>query len=508
MSEPSTLPDTRSETDRLAETSPITLALAVALCGDEPERVGEVAVPPPGDPGPEVVWGRAGSDDDERRLPLQRHRPGRIVARGEIASLRVSRAQLRVSVLGDRAIAITNIGRAPMLHNGKESKAIEVRPGDVVEIGKQVVLLCVRRPAWLAGPSFGEDLPFGAPDAHGIVGESPATWELRRRLAFVGPLAGHVLVLGPSGSGKELIARAVHERSPRAGRSLVARSAATLPEGIVDAELFGNVRNYPNMGMPERPGLVGEADGSTLFLDEIAEVSASVQAHLLRLLDGGEYHRLGEARARHADLRLVGATNRDEASLKHDLRARFTLRVDVPGLDARREDIVLIAQHLLRRIAATEAGLRAQFFVERRGTLYPRLSPSLVRFLLRRSYPTNVRELEGLLWEGIAASPGDRIEAPARAAGSHIEPPGPPGAPAPDETGTREDDRASNPSPERNDSPADESSEALSATAIQSCLDAHNGVLEDAWRSLGLSSRHALARLIKKHGLEIRRRVK
>lgn len=508
MSDEPTLPDTRSEKERPANVPPFALALVVALSADEPERTGEVAFPPPGDPGAEVVWGRAGGANDDRRLMLQRHRPGRVIARGEITSPRVSRAQLRVQALGDSAIAVANVGRAPLVHNGRESAVVEARAGDVIEVGKQIVFLCVRRPAWLPGPAVPGDPVFGAPDAHGIVGESSATWDLRRRLAFVGPLDGHVIVLGPSGSGKELVARALHAASARAERAIVARNAATLPEGIVDAELFGNVKNYPHAGMPERPGIVGEADRSTLFLDEIGEVSAAVQAHLLRLLDDGEYHRLGESRARRADVRLIGATNRPEASLKHDLRARLTLRVDVPGLEDRREDIPLVAHHLLRRIAAKEAGLRARFFAERGGLLYPRLSPGLVRVLLRRSYPTNVRELEGLLWEALAESPGDRLEVPAREIAHPFGLSAPRGASSGGlETATDDADRVSDVPEDRSSAPGlEESPNGPSPAAIQSCLDAHNGVIEDAWRPLGLSSRHALARLLKKHGIEIRRR--
>src|SRR6185369_7117992 len=122
----------------------------------------------------------------------------------------------------------------------------------------------------------------------------------------------------------------------------------------VDAELFGNVKNYPNPGTPEREGLIGEADGSTLFLDEIGELPVHMQAHLLRVLDrGGEYQRLGDSRAQRADLRVVAATNRPLDALKHDFLARLTLRLEIPSLDERRDDIPLLARHLLRRAAET-----------------------------------------------------------------------------------------------------------------------------------------------------------
>ena len=139
------------------------------------------------------------------------------------------------------------------------------------------------------------------------------------------------LLLGESGTGKELAARAVHQLSQRGRQQFVARNAATLPAGLIDAELFGNAKNYPNPGMPERRGLIGEADGGSLFLDEIGELPVELQAHLLRVLDGdGEYQRLGEGVARRSNFRLIAATNRDPSTLKHDLAARFTARIELP----------------------------------------------------------------------------------------------------------------------------------------------------------------------------------
>jgi DNA-binding NtrC family response regulator len=482
-----TLPDTPAESATQGAL-PFTMALVVAWCAEEPERVGEVAIPPPGDPGEEVVWGRGGGTPDARRLLFQRQRPGRITPTGEVMSPRVSRVQLRLHASADQAIGVTNEGRTAVRHNGQERASFWGVPGDVVEVGNQIMLLCVRRPALLAGPPLDDGFPFGGADPYGIVGESSALWELRRRIAFVGPRAGHVLVRGESGSGKELVARALHERSPCASRAMVSRNAATLPEGLVDAELFGNLKNYPNPGTPERPGLVGEADGSTLFLDEIAEISTPLQARLLRLLDGGEYHRLGEARARTSRLRLVGATNRPESALKHDLLARFVFRLEVPSLNDCVEDIPLLAAHLLRGIAARDGAIAERFFAAGR----PHLAPALVRALLRRRYSANARELLALLWQALASSTGDRIEPPAGLSE-------PAAGPAPS---------GHDPEPEGAAPTASEARLGPSPAKIRACLDAHNGVIEDAWRPLGLPSRHALTRLIKKHGLEIRKRPK
>ena len=185
------------------------------------------------------------------------------------------------------------------------------------------------------------------------MGETPAGWALRDRIAFAAHADGHVLVHGESGTGKELCAAAIHGLSARFERSLVACNAVTFPTGLVDVELFGNAKNYPNPGTAERDGLIGEADGTTLFVDEIGELPATLQAHLLRVLDRkGEYQRLGEARVRCADLRVVAATNRAVTELKHDFAARFTLKVEVPPLSARAADVPLLVRHLLARVAA------------------------------------------------------------------------------------------------------------------------------------------------------------
>jgi len=320
---------------------------------------------------------------------------------------------------------------------------------------------------------------FGEADVHGVVGESAAAWSLREQIAFGARRSAHVLVTGASGTGKELVAQAIHGGSARAGRKLVARNAATLPSGLIDAELFGNVANYPHAGMPERPGLIGQADGSTLFLDEIGELPADLQAHLLRVMDGGDYQRLGEARRRSADIRFIAATNRPPSELKHDLLGRFGLRIQVPGLAERREDICLLGRHLLGRIAAGDPQLGQRFFSQwngRRGE--PRMSAALARALTLHDYTAHARELEALLWQALSTSPGtfldltEEVEALRGAAAS--------GAPSP-------------PAPPRE----------VTADEIRQALARHAGVKDRVWRDLGLPSRHALRRLILKHGIEV-----
>ena len=280
----------------------------------------------------------------------------------------------------------------------------------------------------------------------------------------------HVLVLGESGAGKELIARALHALGPRSRARLVARNAATVPASLIDAELFGNAASYPNAGMPERPGLVGEADGSTLFLDEIGELPVELQTHLLRLLDGGEYQRLGDARRRTADLRVVAATNRPVSQLKADLAARFPLRVHAPGLHERREDVMLVARHVLRELVRGGDAYAARF-VDDRGE--PRTSSELAVALVNHLYTTHVRELSGILFRAALESTGDVVELTDGARqllGLAGEEP---------TAGGRE----------------------VSREEIVAALERHAGVREKVWRELGLPNRYVLKRLMKKYGL-------
>jgi two-component system nitrogen regulation response regulator GlnG/two-component system response regulator HydG len=420
-----------------------------------------------------LVLGRGGDEGgSSRRATFFRQRPGESVPLAPLRNQALSRAQLELTGAGD-GIELRNVGRLPLSVNGEVVPRATVSPGDVIEVGRQLVLLAVSRPPRLHGPSPDPEHGFGGPDRFGFVGESPAAWRLRSEIAFVAPQRGHVLVLGPSGTGKELVASAVHARSERTG-PFVARNAATLPESLLDAELFGNPKGYPSPGMPERKGLVGAAHGGTLFLDEIGDLPASAQPHLLRLLDRGEYQRLGESERRVSDLRLIAATNLPESSLRADFLARFDFRIRTPPLADRREDITLLAHHLLAPVLEA-ANDTARFRTD--GGL-PRLGTTLVRRLAQHEYSGHVRELRQLLVESVWRSPDDTLEWPASAPAGEASVPGS-GAPAP---------------------------ATLDPKTVQAALDECNGSMEKAWRRLGLSSRHALARLVQKHGLVVTRR--
>lgn len=437
-------------------------AVVLAAFPSRPERVGEVArIEEQG------VLGRHGT------LAWQRQRPGTSRPRGPLQDRHLSRQQLRLTRDGDR-LRVENLGRIPLTHNGQPVAHCTAAPGDTLAVGDRVLLYVTERPDRLPG-AVEAGHGFGEPDGNGILGESEAAWWLRERVAFLARRNQHVLITGASGTGKELVAQALHACSSRSGRTLVARNAATIPASLADAELFGNLADYPNPGMPGRAGLVGEADQSTLFLDELGELPVEQQARLLRVMDGGEYTRLGEARPRRVDLRVIAATNRDPDELKHDVLARFPLRIHVPPLDERREDIALLAPFLVRGIVREDAEL-AERFCEGG---HPRLHLDLLHELLTRSYTTHIREIQALLWASIGQSEGRVLELPEHG--------------LPETTTASVQPVAIEPSD-------------LTAEQIQAVLDRHKGRQEPAWKELGLSSRHVLARLVKKHGLKVRGR--
>src|SRR5262249_29131057 len=159
------------------------------------------------------------------------------------------------------------------------SETASISPGDIVELRGHYVFLVTMRSATLATAHQHSTHAFGEADPQGILGESPGAWRLRDSLAFAAKATPHVLLLGESGTGKELAARSIHALSARSSKPFLARNAATMPAGLIDSELFGNVKNYPNPGMAERTGLIGEAHGGVLFLDEIAELPTEMQAH-------------------------------------------------------------------------------------------------------------------------------------------------------------------------------------------------------------------------------------
>ena len=475
MTQPPTLTsEDASPSQRLEKWVPESLALAIVWSPGETGRVGEVCIVPPagGDTGFFLGRGPAASSDPGPRLDFARNRAGIVEPRPPLASPKISRIQLRIESNGIESLSVERLGRCPLAHNGRAVEAAVMVPGDTLALGRELLLLCLRRGAWVHSLDSEVLLvPFGREDRHGLVGESPAAWELRRRIAFIAPRSDHVLIFGESGTGKELVARAIHAGSSRRQAAFVARNAATFPEGLVDAELFGHARNYPNAGMPERQGLVGEAAGATLFLDEIAELSEAMQTHLLRVLDRGEYQQLGESKLRVSDFRLIAATN-GPSRLREDFAARLKLSLETPTLNERPEDVPLLVVHLLRRIAASNPDVRTRLFPGGDLDAEPSVATGFIDSLVRRRYRTNVRELEALLWEALREGPERTLDVPQAA---------------------RLPVSARPSKPPRSKLP--------SASTLEGALLDNDWNLEQTWRALGLSSRHALARLMAKHGL-------
>jgi two-component system nitrogen regulation response regulator GlnG/two-component system response regulator HydG len=443
----------------------------------EAARVGECA--PILEPS---VLGRASAQKqtavDLPRVEFARRRPMSGGTPRELGDERISRDQLTVKPSGNAALQVERVGKCPMLVNGTKVDRATLRHGDTLSLHNVLVLLVVRRPVVPeAIRSYPAELafPFGGADPNGLVGESPAAWSLRDELAFAASSSRHVLLLGPSGSGKELAARALHALSSRRDRPFVARNAATFPDGLVDAELFGNIKNYPNPATPDRPGLIGSANGGSLFLDEIGELAPALQAHLLRVLDrGGEYQRLGDPDVRRADIRVIAATNRDLAELKDDFVARFPLHVELPPLDDRREDIPLLARHVLERAEQDSAEL-GRFFEGEGDERHARVDPRLMEALVCHDFRHEVRELERLLWLAVSSSRSHFLaptpEVLAELQRKHPEPPGA--------------------------RPAAE----LDRETIERALEASAGNVTEAAKSLGMSSRFALYRLMRRHGI-------
>ena len=238
-----------------------------------------------------------------------------------------------------------------------------------------------------------------------IIGSSLA---LRRTLEVVrqaAPSSATVVLQGESGTGKELLARALHEHSPRAEKPFIAVNLAALPETIVEGELFGAEKGAYTGAVGRREGRFELANGGTLFLDEIGEVPPQVQVKLLRVLQEGEFERLGGTQPVRVDVRIVAATNRDlaedvrEGRFRQDLFYRISvITVDVPPLRERREDVPLLANHFLDDYARRNA----------KGSLG--LSPEALEVMEGYDWPGNVRELQGAVERAVVLSRGTVIE--------------------------------------------------------------------------------------------------
>jgi DNA-binding NtrC family response regulator len=241
----------------------------------------------------------------------------------------------------------------------------------------------------------------------GMIGHSPRMAELFSRIRRVAPHYHAALIIGATGTGKELIARALHELSPAAKKPFVAVNCSALVETLFESELFGHVRGSFTGATQDKPGLIEVADGGTLFLDEIGDMPLAAQAKLLRVLQTREVQRVGGLTPRKVHIRVIAATHRDlrslaaEAKFREDLFYRLSLvELNVPRLAERPGDLPLLVRHFV------------QHFAEQYGKRIRGLTPRAMIVLERHNWPGNVRELENAVGHAAILVMGELIDVP------------------------------------------------------------------------------------------------
>ncbi|MFB3920481.1 MAG: sigma-54-dependent transcriptional regulator [Terriglobia bacterium] len=301
-----------------------------------------------------------------------------------------------------------------------------------------------------------------------MIAESPAMRPVIALVARVGPSDANVLITGGHGSGKEVVARTLHVLSLRASKPMVTVNTGGLAEGVIESELFGHVKGAFTDAKGDRVGRFELADGGTLFLDEIANMPMGQQARLLRVIETGEFERVGSSKTRRADVRLISATNANLAEevkagrFREDLLFRLnTVEVHLPPLRDRREDIPLLANYFLRQHSA-----RYQKHVMG-------FEDAAIRALLACPWPGNVRELDHVVERAVLLAQGDTILA---------------------------SDLSLHPGHEGTSRLEEMSLEDVERTLIQKALERFAGNVSEASKFLGLS-RSGLYRRLQKYGL-------
>lgn len=306
-----------------------------------------------------------------------------------------------------------------------------------------------------------------------MIGKSPAMQKVFEMIPVVAGSHASVLIEGATGTGKDLLAKVIHSTGERKHKPLVKINCAAIPEALIESEIFGYVKGAFTGAERDKPGRFQEADGGTIYLDEIGDLPLGLQAKLLRVLEDKEFYPLGSRHTRKVDVRIISATNRGLENLirqrlfREDLFYRLNVvRIELPPLAERRDDLPLLIRHLMRTLCAA------------RGSPPPDISNTAMQVLLNHTYPGNVRELENILEHALILGRSGPIEP------AHLPDylnPSAPGAPS-----------ASRPRPRDPLAPE--------ARRILSVLRRYNGHRGQSARALGID-RTTLWRKMKRYGL-------
>jgi formate hydrogenlyase transcriptional activator len=241
----------------------------------------------------------------------------------------------------------------------------------------------------------------------GIVGRSSALQKVLEQVAIVAPTDSTVLLHGETGTGKELIARAIHNLSSRRERPYVRMNCAAIPSGLLESELFGHERGAFTGALMQRKGRFESADGGSLFLDEIGDISLELQPKLLRAIQEQEFERLGSSRTIHVNVRLIAATHRDlramirEETFREDLFYRFNVfPIEIPPLRERREDIPLLVNYFVSKVS------------ERMGRQIESIPKRAMEMLTNCPWKGNIRELANFIERAVILSRGHELDVP------------------------------------------------------------------------------------------------
>jgi two-component system response regulator HydG len=257
------------------------------------------------------------------------------------------------------------------------------------------------------------EIPIPLPDAspvsvgpHQFVSQSPAMFEVCRRVAQVAPSTASVLILGESGTGKELLARAIHQQGPRSTAPFVALNCAAIPENLLESELFGHEKGAFTGAIARKTGRFERAHGGTLLLDEIGDMSLALQSKILRALQEREIERVGGTQSIPVDVRLIAATNRDlhalikESGFREDLYYRLAVvTISLPRLTERGEDLLLLTAHFVAE------------FQRQCGKRFSAITDRALSLLANHDWPGNVRELRNVIERAVVIAEGDTLRA-------------------------------------------------------------------------------------------------